>query len=141
MELITLGLLADKAVSQNVDRVRSGEEALAYRRRSGGYWNRLRPDLGLTDLKPPRADGYDVLMAVKPDAEFRSIPVVALSKSQGSADSASVCTCDANSYPSEAFHIVPGVKQDAQGSIYSGCTCTIGGEEVWFDRAAGSMSR
>jgi CheY-like chemotaxis protein len=66
--------------------VASGEEALAYLRRSGKYAAAARPDLILLDLILPRMSGFEVLAEIKSDPSLRSIPVVVLTTSSDQQD-------------------------------------------------------
>jgi CheY-like chemotaxis protein len=46
----------------------------------------VRPDLILLDLRLPRVGGFEVLVEIKSDPKFRSIPVVVLTKSSSDQD-------------------------------------------------------
>jgi CheY-like chemotaxis protein len=61
--------------------VHDGEEALAYLRREGTYYNAVLPGLVLLDINMPRMNGFEVLSAMKGDPALRTIPVVMLTTS------------------------------------------------------------
>ena len=73
-------------VSNRLDVVSDGVEALNYLRRRGGYANAPRPDLILLDLNLPKKDGREVLAEIKVDPELRKIPVVVLTTSRAEED-------------------------------------------------------
>jgi CheY-like chemotaxis protein len=62
-------------------RVRDGEEALAYLRQEGQYQIARRPDLILLDINMPKMTGFEVLEALKGDANLCSLPVIMLTMS------------------------------------------------------------
>src|SRR5262245_6778938 len=69
--------------------VRDGEEAIQYLAGEGRYSNRAEyplPDLILLDLKMPRVDGFEVLMWIRRQPGFGSIPVVVLTSSDAIRD-------------------------------------------------------
>jgi CheY-like chemotaxis protein len=72
------------AVSNPLHCVSSGEEAIQYLGGTGPYANRAEhplPDLILLDLKMPGMDGFEVLVWLRQQPGFRSIPVVVLTSS------------------------------------------------------------
>ncbi|PAP75900.1 response regulator [Rubrivirga marina] len=81
-----------------VERVADGAAALDYLFQRGPYVEVDRPDLVLLDLNLPRANGLDVLAAVKEDPERRVIPVVVLTTSDAETDRARAYGSYANSY-------------------------------------------
>jgi signal transduction histidine kinase len=60
----------------SVEAVLDGEQALAAARRQ-------RPDLILTDVMMPKLDGFELLGALRADAELRDVPVILLSARAG----------------------------------------------------------
>jgi len=81
--------------------VRDGEELWDYLRRRGGYAEGRaapRPDLILLDLNMPRKDGREVLVELKADPRFRTIPVVVLTTSTAEDDIIFCYDMGANSY-------------------------------------------
>ncbi|HEV8718347.1 MAG TPA: response regulator [Candidatus Binatia bacterium] len=62
--------------------VHDGAEALAFLRRREPYIHAASPDLVLLDLNLPVKSGYEVLAALKQDADLRYIPVVVLTTTQ-----------------------------------------------------------
>jgi DNA-binding response OmpR family regulator len=97
-ELITMGLEASNTVPKTIERVRDGEEALTYLKRTGADGDHPRPSLVLLDLKLPKLNGHEVLRAMKRDDELRGIPVVVLTTSQALEDRVEAYSCHANSY-------------------------------------------
>ena len=97
-ELITMGLQASNGSTKTIDRVRDGEEALSYLKRTGSYSDRPRPSLVLLDLKLPKVNGHEVLKVMKADGELRGIPVVVLTTSQALEDRVEAYASYANSY-------------------------------------------
>jgi CheY-like chemotaxis protein len=100
-ELVVMALTAENGAAKTVDRVSSGDEAIAYLKRQGAYSSRPRPDVVLLDLKLPKVDGHEVLAAIKGDVDLRSIPVVVLTTSRDPEDKAKAYANHANSYLSK----------------------------------------
>jgi CheY-like chemotaxis protein len=81
--------------------VRDGEEAIHYLAGEGRYSNRAEyplPDLILLDLKMPKVDGFEVLMWIRRQPGFGSIPVVVLTGSDAIRDVNRAYTLGANSF-------------------------------------------
>jgi CheY-like chemotaxis protein len=96
-DLILLSL-SDHNVTNTIDHVRDGVEALQYLRREGEFAAARRPDVILLDLKLPRLDGHEVLEQIKSDDSLRSIPVVVLTTSANEKDRERAYALNANSY-------------------------------------------
>ena len=90
--------LRDAKMSNNLNVVSDGVEALAYLRREGRHINAPRPDLVLLDLNLPKKDGREVLGEVKLDPDLRTIPVVVLTTSDADADVVRSYQLHANAY-------------------------------------------
>jgi len=77
---------AEAKLMNVIQKVRDGEEALAYLRREGRYKNAHRPGLVLLDINMPKKSGFEVLAAMKEDPQLRPIPVVMLTMSDREED-------------------------------------------------------
>jgi CheY-like chemotaxis protein len=93
--------LQEAKVSNNLNWVANGVDAMAFLRREGRYAQAVRPDLVLLDLNLPRKDGREVLAEIKADTRLRRIPVVILTTSQAEEDIVSAYQLNANSYISK----------------------------------------
>jgi len=81
--------------------VRSGEEAVAYLSGEGKYFNRAEfplPILVLLDLKMPGMDGFEVLEWIRQQDGIRGIPVVVLTSSTQIRDVNRAYALGANSF-------------------------------------------
>jgi CheY-like chemotaxis protein len=81
--------------------VRNGEEAIAYLAGEGRYCNRTEyplPGLILLDLKMPRVDGFEVLRWIRRQPGFSSIRVVVLTSSDAIRDVNRAYALGANSF-------------------------------------------
>jgi two-component system response regulator len=81
--------------------VRDGVEALDFMFCRGAYSDRKMengPKLVLLDLKLPKVDGLEVLMAIKGDPRTRTIPVVVLTSSKEQNDVVRSYELGVNSY-------------------------------------------
>jgi len=85
VQLVQEGL-REAAVSNNLNVVHDGVEALAYLRGEGQYTAAVLPDLILLDLKMPKKGGLEVLAEIKADSILRRIPVVVLTTSDAPDD-------------------------------------------------------
>ena len=88
-------------VADKIYRVGDGEEALDYIFHRGNYAAKEsspRPDLVLLDLRLPKLDGHEVLIAIKQSEELKSIPVVVLTTSESESDVTQAYRNYANSY-------------------------------------------
>ena len=83
---LTREALHDAKVRNNMMVANDGVEALAYLRQEGQYAGTTRPDLILLDLNLPRMNGFEVLDAIKEDADLKRIPVIILTTSQAEQD-------------------------------------------------------
>ena len=83
---LTQEALKRTKISNVLNVVHDGDQALQYLRRAAGYESALRPHLVLLDLNLPGIDGRDVLEQIKQDAELKSIPVVVMTGSDSEDD-------------------------------------------------------
>ncbi len=95
---LTIEALKEGKMSNNVNTVGDGAEALAFLHQSGNYADAPRPDLILLDLNLPKKDGREVLEEIKEDPELKRIPVVVLTTSQAEQDILKVYELHANCY-------------------------------------------
>ena len=76
-------------LSNPIERVRDGLEALEYLRNEGAFGDRRRfsrPRLVLLDINMPRMDGIEVLERVKADEQLRCLPVIMLTSTDNQAE-------------------------------------------------------
>jgi chemotaxis family two-component system response regulator Rcp1 len=90
--------LGESKLSNTLNVVENGVEALAFLRRQGKYCSAPRPDLILLDLNLPLKDGREVLREIKQDADLRRIPVVVLTSSKAEHDILKTYDLHANCY-------------------------------------------
>lgn len=70
--------------------IEDGAEALSFAKRQGKYSTSPTPDLAVLDLNLPKADGVEVLDAMRATSEFSGVPVVILSSSSSPRERARV---------------------------------------------------
>lgn len=85
-EFLMQSALDEARIQVQMFRVRNGEEALEWLKRSGAFADAPRPDLILLDINLPRKGGLEVLAEIHGDMHLRPIPVVILSSSYLEAD-------------------------------------------------------
>ncbi len=88
-------------LSNRLEHVSDGQEALDYVRRRGAFADperSPRPGLILLDLRLPRLDGLEVLRILKADPDLGRIPVVVLTTSAAETDLIRAYDAHANSY-------------------------------------------
>jgi CheY-like chemotaxis protein len=97
---LTLAALDEHHLSNRVDVVRDGVEAMDYLYKRGAYSDRSdnNPVVMLLDLKMPRMDGLEVLKRVKGDASLKNIPIVMLTSSREEQDVVESYKLGVNSY-------------------------------------------
>ena len=95
---LTIEALKEGKMSNNINIVGDGAEALAFLHQSGNYADAPRPDLILLDLNLPKKDGREVLEEIKENPELKRIPVVVLTTSQAEQDILKVYDLHANCY-------------------------------------------
>ena len=83
MEALTAHNLANQVVA-----VRDGVEAMEYLNYEGQFKSRKKgnPAVILLDIKMPRMDGIEVLMAIRKDEKLKMLPVVMLTSSREEPD-------------------------------------------------------
>jgi two-component system response regulator len=100
-EMLTLIALKDGKITNEVDVVRDGEEALNFLFCKEEYAQRDRkqmPELILLDLKLPKVDGLEVLRQIRAHETTKRIPVVILTSSREESDLMAGYDEGANSY-------------------------------------------
>jgi two-component system, chemotaxis family, response regulator Rcp1 len=95
---LTREALKEGKISNDLNVVGDGVEALAYLRREGRYAAAERPDLILLDLNLPKKDGREVLQEIKVDGDLKKIPVVVLTTSAAERDVLKAYDLHANCY-------------------------------------------
>ncbi len=98
---LTLHALQTNNVTNQVQVVRDGAEALEFIFGTGAYAHRTvenGPKVILLDLKMPKVDGLEVLRRVKADPRTKTIPVVVLTSSREERDVVESYKLGVNSY-------------------------------------------
>jgi two-component system, chemotaxis family, response regulator Rcp1 len=95
---LTKEALCEAKVSNNLNVVYDGVEALRFLKREGEYSNAPRPDIIFLDLNLPKMDGREVLAVIKDDSTLRRIPVVVLTTSNAEQDIIKSYDLHANCY-------------------------------------------
>lgn len=94
-------------------RVSSGEEGLAFLRRTGHYADAPRPDLVLLNVNMPGMSGTEVLQEMRNDESLRDIPAVVFTSSRMDQDRAKCLTLGAREFiskPSSFEGVVAAVR-------------------------------
>ncbi len=106
VELITAGL-AEAGLSNTVDVVHDGDEALDYLYKRGKYADRKDgyPVVIFLDTRLPKTDGKEVLRQLKTTEKINCIPVVMFTGSNAEQDIIQTYAYGANSYVVKPFSI------------------------------------
>ena len=116
-EELTLYALKRNNITNHIQVVRDGAEALEYLFCTGAYAHcqiNKPPKVVLLDLKLPKVDGLEVLERIKTDERTRSIPVVMLTSSQEERDIVESYQLGVNSYivkPVDFEQFIEAVRQ------------------------------
>lgn len=100
-ELMTIESLREAGVTNDIQVVRDGAEALDFLFGTGAFKDRdlsQMPAVVLLDLKLPKLSGIDVLNRVRENEQTRNIPIVILTSSSEDEDMISSYKSGANSY-------------------------------------------
>lgn len=98
---LALRALKKNNISNNIVRLRNGEEALAFLFAEDEYDHRSikdQPKVVLLDLKMPKVDGLEVLKAVREKEETKALPIVMLTSSKEEQDIIESYALGVNSY-------------------------------------------
>ena len=98
--IMTMESFEEVNLTNVVNVVQDGEEAMAYLRREGKYKEALLPGLILLDINMPKKNGFEVLQEIKADPALRHIPVIILTTSDREEDIV-------NSYANGACSFIP----------------------------------
>lgn len=116
-EELTIYALKKSNITNQIQVVRDGAEALEYLFCTGAYSHRQinePPKVVLLDLKLPKVDGLEVLEKIKADARTCIIPVVVLTSSQEERDIVESYQLGVNSYivkPVDFEQFIDAVRQ------------------------------
>jgi chemotaxis family two-component system response regulator Rcp1 len=107
---LTKEALRESKISNNLNVVPDGVEAMAFLRREGKYFDAPRPDVILLDLNLPKKDGREVLAEVKADPNLRLIPVVIITSSEAEQDVLRTYELHANCYVTKPVDLEQFIK-------------------------------
>jgi len=97
---LTLAALNEQNLANRVVVVHVGVEVMEYLHCKGNFKNRAKgnPAVLLLDIKMPRMDGIEVLLAIRSDPRIKTIPVVMLTSSREEPDLKRCYELGANAY-------------------------------------------
>lgn len=107
---LTKEALRESKISNNLNVVPDGVEAMAFLHREGKYADAPRPDVILLDLNLPKKDGREVLAEVKADPSLRLIPVVIITSSEAEQDVLKTYELYANCYVTKPVDLEQFIK-------------------------------
>lgn len=112
----TIKVLLDNNLSNKIDRVTDGEQAMDYLHRKNAYSDRDEgnPALILLDIKMPKVSGLDVLREIRSDHLLKYIPVVILTASRAEKDLIESYRLGVNAYvvkPVDIQQFIGAIKQ------------------------------
>ena len=107
---LTKEALRESKISNNLNVVPDGVEAMAFLCREGKYFDAPRPDVILLDLNLPKKDGREVLAEVKADPNLRLIPVVIITSSEAEQDVLRTYELHANCYVTKPVDLEQFIK-------------------------------
>jgi len=112
---LTLTALEEYRLTNGVDVVRDGAEALDYLYHRGKFQTREggNPAVVILDLKLPKVSGLEVLRQVKADEQLRLVPIVVLTSSREEQDLIASYQLGVNAYvvkPVDFHKFVEAVK-------------------------------
>ena len=84
--LLTKEALLDGKLSNRLNWVKDGAEAMAFLTKQPPFAHAIRPDIILLDLNLPGKNGYEVLSFIKTKEQLKRIPVIILTSSKAEAD-------------------------------------------------------
>ena len=96
-----LEIFKDYHISNEIDVVTDGVEALNYLYKKGKYIDAQTPDLIILDLYLPRMNGHEVLKKIKNDKKLKTIPTIVLTASNSPEDAKIAYKNHANCYISK----------------------------------------
>ncbi|HWQ18815.1 MAG TPA: response regulator [Methanotrichaceae archaeon] len=95
---LTIEALKEGKVSNRINVVVDGMDAMAFLHHEGKYGDAPKPDLILLDLNLPKKNGREVLAEIKKDPHLQCIPIVVLTSSQAEKDIIMTYSLHANCY-------------------------------------------
>lgn len=103
---LTMAALQEHKITQSIDIVRDGEEAIEYLLKKGRYQDRTSPHpaLVLLDIKMIKVDGIEVLKVVKQEETLASMPIVILTSSNLDTDMEASYRFGVNAYLIKPSH-------------------------------------
>ncbi|ACT47037.1 response regulator [Methylotenera mobilis] len=107
---LTQEALRESKISNNLNVVKDGVEALAFLRKEGPYADAPTPDVVLLDLNLPKKDGREVLAEIKSDPLLKRIPVVIVTSSEAEKDILRTYDLHANCYVSKPVDLDQFIK-------------------------------
>ncbi len=118
---LTLKVLKDGNLLNEIFWVKDGEEALDFLYRRGRYADATsapRPEVILLDIRLPKADGHEVLRRIKTDEALRAIPVVMLTTSEREDEICQSYQAGANSFVSKPVRFADFVEKVRSLKLY-----------------------
>jgi two-component system response regulator len=120
-EELTLRALKKNKITNKIEVVRDGAEALDFLFATGSYSGRdtgTMPQVVLLDLKLPKVDGLEVLRRLRNDPRTRLLPVVILTSSKEERDLMEGYGLGANSYVRKPVDFVQFTEAVGQLGLY-----------------------
>lgn len=102
---LTQEALQESKITNNLNIVKDGVEAINFLKNKGEYSNATRPDLILLDLNLPKLNGFEVLDEIKKHEDLKRIPVVILTISDNDKDLLKAYNLHANCYVNKPMDI------------------------------------
>ncbi len=118
---LTLRALKKHNITNKVQVVKDGAEALEYIFANGAYAHRKiedHPRVIFLDLKLPKVDGLEVLRRIKSDERTKVIPVVVLTSSKEERDLVESYKLGANSYIAKPVDFENFVRSVSELGLY-----------------------